>query len=34
MALPAAYLTSVKNLEGILNAIQGAQAPIVYTKVS
>ena len=32
MALPAAYLTSVKNLEGILNAIQGAQAPDKFTQ--
>lgn len=32
MALPTAYLTSVKNLEGILNAIRGAQAPDKFTQ--
>ncbi len=32
MALPTAYLTSVKNLEGILNAIQSAQAPEKFTQ--
>ncbi len=32
MALPTAYLTTVKNLEGILNAIQGAQAPEKFTQ--
>ena len=32
MALPTAYLTSVKNLEGILNAIQSAQAPPKFTQ--
>lgn len=32
MALPSSYLTSTKNLEGILNAIQGAQAPDSFTQ--
>ena len=32
MALPTAYLTTVRNLEGILNAIQGAQAPEKFTQ--
>lgn len=32
MALPTSYLTSVKNLEGILAAIQGAQAPEKFTQ--
>jgi hypothetical protein len=32
MALPTAYLTTVKNLEGILNAIRGAQAPDKFTQ--
>lgn len=31
MALPTSYLTSTKNLTGILNAIQGAQAPKAFT---
>lgn len=31
MALPSSYLTSVKNLKGILNAIQSAQAPDKFT---
>lgn len=31
MALPTAYLTSTKNLEGILNSIVGAQAPEKFT---
>jgi hypothetical protein len=31
MSLPTQYLTSVKNLEGILNAIKGAQAPERFT---
>lgn len=31
MALPTSYLTSVKNLEAILNAIRGAQAPERFT---
>lgn len=31
MALTTAYLTSTKNLEGILNAIQSAQAPEKFT---
>lgn len=32
MALPTAYLTSTKNLEGMLNAIRGAQAPEKFTQ--
>ena len=32
MALPTAYLTSTRNLEGILNAIRGAQAPDKFTQ--
>lgn len=32
MALPTSYLTSTKNLDGILNAIQGAQAPEKFTQ--
>jgi len=32
MALPQSYLTSVKNLEGILNAIRSAQAPYKFTR--
>jgi hypothetical protein len=31
MALPTSYLTSTKNLEGILNSIVGAQAPERFT---
>lgn len=31
MALPSSYLTSTKNLEGILNSISGAQAPEKFT---
>ncbi|MBC8402038.1 MAG: DUF5343 domain-containing protein [Candidatus Marinimicrobia bacterium] len=31
MPLPTSYLTSVKNLTGILNAIQSAQAPEKFT---
>jgi hypothetical protein len=31
MALPTSYLTSTKNLEGILNSISGAQAPEKFT---
>ncbi|WP_026910634.1 DUF5343 domain-containing protein [Patulibacter minatonensis] len=31
MALPTAYLTSTKNLDGILSAIQTAQAPSRFT---
>jgi hypothetical protein len=31
LSLPTAYLTSVKNLEAILNAIRGAQAPERFT---
>lgn len=31
MALPSAYLTSTKNLDGILSAIQTAQAPSRFT---
>ncbi len=31
MALPTSYLTSTKNLEGILNSIVGAQAPEKFT---
>ena len=31
MALPTAYLTSQKNLSGILDAIRGAQAPEKFT---
>lgn len=31
MALPTSYLTSVKNLDGILNAIRSAQAPEKFT---
>lgn len=31
MALPTSYLTSTKNLTGILNAIRGAQAPKAFT---
>jgi hypothetical protein len=32
MALPTAYLTSQKNLEGILSAIQAAKAPPKFTQ--
>lgn len=32
MALPTAYLTSVKNLSAIFTAIQGAQAPDKFTQ--
>ena len=32
MALPTAYLTSIKNLAGIFAAIQGAQAPEKFTQ--
>jgi Family of unknown function (DUF5343) len=32
MALPKAYLTSTRNLSGILNAIQGAKAPPKFTQ--
>ena len=32
MALPQSYLTSTKNLEGILNAIRSAQAPEKFTQ--
>ena len=32
MALPTAYLTSTKNLEGIFNAIQSAKAPPSFTQ--
>lgn len=32
MALPTSYLTSTKNLEGILTAMQGAQAPEKFTQ--
>src|SRR4051794_31550170 len=32
MALPTAYLTTTKNLDGILNAIQSAQAPPKFTQ--
>lgn len=32
MALPTSYLTSVKNLEGILAAMQSAQAPEKFTQ--
>jgi hypothetical protein len=32
MALPTSYLTSLKNLEGMLTAIQGAQAPERFTQ--
>ena len=32
MALPTSYLTSTKNLNGILTAIQGAQAPEKFTQ--
>jgi hypothetical protein len=32
MALPTSYLTSIKNLEGILNAIKTAQAPEKFTQ--
>jgi hypothetical protein len=32
MSLPTSYLTSTKNLEGILTAIQGAQAPEKFTQ--
>jgi Family of unknown function (DUF5343) len=32
MALPQSYLTSVKNLQGILNAIRSAQAPYKFTR--
>ena len=32
MALPTSYLTTVKNLDGILAAIQGAQAPEKFTQ--
>jgi Family of unknown function (DUF5343) len=31
VALPTSYLTSTKNLEAILNAIRGAQAPTKFT---
>src|SRR5687767_11322460 len=31
MALPTSYLTSTKNLQGILNSILGAQAPDKFT---
>jgi hypothetical protein len=31
MAIPTAYLTSVRNLGGILNSIVGAQAPEKFT---
>ena len=31
MALPTSYLTSIKNLGGILNSIMGAQAPEKFT---
>ena len=31
MTLPTSYLTSIKNLRGILSAIQGAQAPKKFT---
>src|SRR5579862_4003313 len=31
MALPTSYLTSTKNLEGMFNAILGAQAPDKFT---
>ena len=31
MALPTSYLTSTKNLEGMLNAIRSAQAPDKFT---
>jgi hypothetical protein len=31
MALPTAYLTSIKNLEGILTAVRNAQAPQKFT---
>ena len=31
MAIPTSYLTSVKNLGGILNSIVGAQAPDKFT---
>ena len=31
MALPTSYLTTVRNLDGILNAIQSAQAPEKFT---
>jgi len=32
MALPKSYLTSVKNLEGILNAMASGQAPAKFTQ--
>lgn len=32
VALPTAYLTSTKNLEGIFNAIQSAKAPPTFTQ--
>ena len=32
MALPTSYLTSTKNLEAILNALQGAKAPPRFTQ--
>jgi hypothetical protein len=32
MALPTSYLTTVKNFEGILTAIQGAQAPEKFSQ--
>jgi len=32
MALPTSYLTTVKNLDAILTAIQGAQAPEKFTQ--
>jgi hypothetical protein len=32
VALPTAYLTSTKNLEGILMAVQNAQAPAKFTQ--
>lgn len=32
MSLPTSYLTSIKNLDGILNALRGAQAPEKFTQ--
>ena len=32
MAIPKSYLTSAKNLEGILNAIVNARAPEKFTQ--
>lgn len=32
MALPTSYLTSTKNLEAMLNSIQGAKAPVKFTQ--